>query len=235
MIYTGEQFIDNYSSSRLKDEHINRYIFAKNYCKNKRVLDIACGTGYGAYEISKVAEYVIGLDASCNAIAFAKEHYIEANLSYIHGDCAKKFFEKQKFDVILSFETLEHLNSCQRNDFLTLLRSYLKDNGKLILSTPNKNFTSPFTKEPLNKFHKIEFTKKTLTIEIEQIFHIKKWHGQRFIPSFLLLKPVRRFIRLLEIILDIDFKIYSEKSNPKVNIWLNKFVQPRILILEAIK
>ena len=58
-------------------EHIHRYKFALNYVKSKKILDIACGEGYGSNILSSEAEKVLGIDISSESINYAKNKYFK--------------------------------------------------------------------------------------------------------------------------------------------------------------
>ena len=84
MKFTGERVEKKQRqfSKRFAD-HLKRYEFAKTYCKDKSVLDIACGTGYGTYELAQVATKVLGVDIDQDAVKLAKDTYKNDNLSYL--------------------------------------------------------------------------------------------------------------------------------------------------------
>lgn len=232
---SGEQFILGASEPRLQDEHLARYAFAGSFVQGKDVLDVACGTGYGSSALAETAKSVIGVDLSEEAVAHAKANFSKANLEFRNGDCSKLDFRPGQFDVIVSFETIEHLEEKGRLAFLSSLEKYLKPEGKLLLSTPNKIITSPYTDKPLNRFHVLEFTRDTLRKEIEAKFRIEKWYGQRFIHRILANKIVRKSTRLLEKIVRKDFGIYYTMADPAVKEWEDKCQEPRILLLIAKK
>ncbi|TSD03519.1 MAG: 3-demethylubiquinone-9 3-methyltransferase [Parcubacteria group bacterium Greene0714_36] len=105
--------------------------------KGKRVLDAGCGTGELAYRIARRgAEFVHGVDFSKEAIAVAVRHYSSANLVYA---CADLGTVREKFDVIVSLGTLEHMD----NPFACLraLKAMLKPDGQIIVTCPN--WTNP--------------------------------------------------------------------------------------------
>lgn len=93
----------------IEDPHqAARYHFAKTITKNKSVIDIACGTGYGSAILADEANSVIGVDISPISIAYANKHYKKEKINFIIDD----FFScQQKADVAISFETIEHLKS----------------------------------------------------------------------------------------------------------------------------
>lgn len=231
---TGEQYIPEISSVRLRDEHVARYEFAELYCRDKTVMDIACGAGYGSDKLSKTAKLVVGVDKSEEAINYANLNYKASNLQYIVDDATDlKKIDQIKFDVVVSFETIEHLDKQGRIKFLQNIYNFLAPSGLLILSTPNKKITSPFSDKPLNKFHVIEFTKESLFEEVSKFFKIKKIFGQRFVSIFLLSRPARLVIWAIEKIFRHDFGFYSTRYNYVVREWKSSAEQPRIILILA--
>mgnify|MGYP003392931026 CR=1 FL=1 len=162
MEYTGEQLILGApaAAGRTQKEHVARYRFAQKYTKNKKVLDIACGTGYGSNMLKEAgATEVHGMDVSEEAISFANKNYAGPSTSFSICN-AELLNSSDTYDLIVSFETIEHVD-----DYLRTLKNFyraLKDNGQLIISTPNRLVTSPqaklITDKPGNPFHVREFT-----------------------------------------------------------------------------
>lgn len=128
--------------------HLARYRFALDFAKNKDVLDIACGMGYGTYLLSKEANQVFGLDVSKDVVDYAMRNYSSKNVIFIVGN-AQNFNIKQQFDLIVSFETIEHIPN--PSDFLKNVSNHLKDDGIFIISTPNEWGT-------LTKYHLFDFS-----------------------------------------------------------------------------
>jgi len=108
-----------------------------------KILDIGCGGGLISEEVSKLGAKVTGIDFIKENIRVAKKHAKKNNLNINYF---VKDFEKEKisskFDVIIIFEVLEHLNDWE--SFLQKIRLNLKNNGILIISTINKNLISKF-------------------------------------------------------------------------------------------
>src|SRR5829696_7849474 len=91
-------------------EHKQRYEWAAKYCRDRRVLDVACGIGYGSAILAqRGAKQVTGIDISTEAIAFGTKEYQASNLLLTTGDACNLAFEDSSFDVVVSFETIEHL------------------------------------------------------------------------------------------------------------------------------
>ncbi len=123
--------------------HVPRYEFAREYITPAdTVLDISCGTGYGAFIIAGHCKKVIGVDYSGDALEYAKSHYKKDNIEFVQSDFFSNFVTA---DVVISFGTLEHIPA---NDFklvLDKLASWAR--YKIIGSVPYK--------EPAgnNRFH----------------------------------------------------------------------------------
>lgn len=116
--------------------HLDRYEFAKSYCSGKRVLDGACGTGYGSALLSNVAREVVGIDCSIDAIRYASENYATDNVSFGHSFVEMSPFSNASFDVVTSFETVEH-TLCPQAHMSEIVRLLSPDNGCAIISAPN--------------------------------------------------------------------------------------------------
>jgi 2-polyprenyl-3-methyl-5-hydroxy-6-metoxy-1,4-benzoquinol methylase len=137
--------------------HIATYKYAEKFAANKLVLDFGCGSGYGSFELSKVAEHVIATDISYEAVEYAKENFRNSNLKYCHIS----EISEQKFDLITSFQVIEHVSN--ERDYVHLLKELLADDGILLISTPNKEvrlFKS--IQKPWNLFHLKEFSASEL-------------------------------------------------------------------------
>ena len=118
-------------------EHISRYVFASQSTKNKLVLDIACGTGYGSYYLAEQgAALVVGCDASAVALNYAKKKYKRQNLLFTLSNALEMPYPDGSFDVIVSYETIEHVE--QDEAFLAECARVLKTDGLFLCSTPNK-------------------------------------------------------------------------------------------------
>ena len=118
-------------------EHIYRYQFAAPYVPRKRVLDIACGDGYGsAALLAAGAESVIGIDISEDICRRARRKY---DVDARQGSAENIPLPSNSIDVVVSFETIEHLQ--QPEKFLDECVRVLAPHGMLIVSTPNSDIT----------------------------------------------------------------------------------------------
>lgn len=156
--WTGERylpFIDpKVIGAEIHYEHLHRYAFAAKFAKQKKVLDLASGEGYGSHMLSKEAKQVIGIEIDEKAVEHASAKYCNDNLEFIQGSIVDVPLKGRKvFDVIVCFEALEHIHDHEK--LLSEIKRLLKDEGILIISTPNK---SAYTDEQKynNPFHKKE-------------------------------------------------------------------------------
>ena len=109
--------------------------------KNIKVLDIGCGGGLLCEPLSKLGAKVVGIDASEKNIKIAKTHAKKSKLK-INYYCAspENFISKEKFDVILNMEIVEHVEDV--NLFLKESSKFLKKNGIMFIATLNKTLKS---------------------------------------------------------------------------------------------
>lgn len=169
--YTGERVIATEMKEDTKTwvEHLSRYVFAIPYCTKKECLDVACGSGYGTSILSSVAKKIEGVDKEQSIIDWASIN----NIFFCPVQLKKIDIEKNNieglYDIILCFETIEHLNN--PNLFLQKINKILKNNGLLIFSIPLSNFK--------NKYHKLIFN----WISVKKLMHNSlkgeiKWYSQ---------------------------------------------------------
>ena len=91
--------------------HLERYAFASKHIQQGHVLDIACGVGYGTAFLAEQNDginSITGVDISAGAIQYAKERYSHSKINFIAAD-AMLYKVDEKYDVIISLETIEHL------------------------------------------------------------------------------------------------------------------------------
>ena len=134
--FTGERFTPE-CVREIWYEHFHRYAFALRVAAGKRVLDAACGEGYGSALLAGRAASVLGLDVSPQAVAHARSRYGAPNLAFDVADVtALDHLPSGSVDLIVSFETLEHLQA--QEAMLDGFARLLSDDGLLLVSTPDK-------------------------------------------------------------------------------------------------
>ncbi|HZB22982.1 MAG TPA: class I SAM-dependent methyltransferase [Gaiellaceae bacterium] len=158
--------------------HLKRYEFALPYCRGATVLDAGCGVGYGTAHVAQLAQRVVGVDVSDEAIAYAREHYTARNVEFLVADVLELPFDPRSFDTVCSFEIVEHVPDAER--FVAELARVLKPGGRLVLSTPRAE--DP-TVRPDNPFHEREFDADELRRLLTSSFSSVVLFGQRRIET----------------------------------------------------
>jgi len=143
----------------------------------REVLDVACGAGYGSALLARRAAKVTGADISPAAIEHARSRYVDiANLVFRQADCAALPFADASFDVVVSFETLEHIAA--QEAFLDEVERVLRPGGFVVLSCPNKiEYTDK--RGAVNEFHVRELYRDELARLVSTRFAHAVWYGQR--------------------------------------------------------
>jgi SAM-dependent methyltransferase len=154
--------------------HEKRYRFALPYAVGKRVLDAACGVGYGSALLAGEAAEVVGIDLSEDAIAYARSRYGGPNIEFRVDDLQSPSLDDCSFDLVCSFETLEHLPD--RDAFLGHVARALRDDGLLVLSTPRADET---TESPDNPHHFVEYSRDDFEALLSRYFDRIELFGQR--------------------------------------------------------
>jgi 2-polyprenyl-3-methyl-5-hydroxy-6-metoxy-1,4-benzoquinol methylase len=114
--------------------HLERYEFAKNNVYGN-ILDAACGVGYGTHLIAAHSRVnsVVGVDIDPSSIAYARERYHNEKINFFEADIYS-FKGEQKFDCIVSLETIEHVPYPDK--LLLHFHNLLQPKGLLIASVP---------------------------------------------------------------------------------------------------
>jgi ubiquinone/menaquinone biosynthesis C-methylase UbiE len=177
MDVTGERLIPG-SKNFTELEHLNRYYFVVNQINltKKKVLDIASGEGYGSNILANYAEKVIGVDISSEAIAHAQKVYNRNNLEYIQGNATKIPLTDKSIDVVVSFETIEHLEEQER--MMEEICRVMKLEGILIISSPDKYYYS-IVPNIKNEFHVKELYYEEFKNLISRYFRKSIFFNQR--------------------------------------------------------
>jgi SAM-dependent methyltransferase len=123
------------AAEEAKHEHYHRYFFALQFCEKREVLDVGSREGYGSALLGITAQRVIGVDQSPDAVARASRNYRSARVSFTVGDYAAIPLSDASVDVVVSFETLEHI--ADREKFFCEIKRILRPDGLLVISEPN--------------------------------------------------------------------------------------------------
>lgn len=155
----------------IRRDHVMRYQWAaKALPPASLVADLACGIGYGSFILAQAGHIVIAIDAEPEAIAYAQEHYAHPNIRHICSR-AEDLDLSEKLDAVISFETIEHIESP-----LPVLQKCRALAPLLIASVPNE---AVFPHRGMVKFHFRHYRPHEFKSLIEEAgFAIDSWHGQ---------------------------------------------------------
>ena len=160
-------------------EHLHRYgEILKSLTGNETILDIACGSGFGTHLLSTSSiGQVYGGDLSSEAINLCQKTWNKDNLSYEIMDGTQLKFEDNYFDVVVSFETIEH--TTKFNEMIQELKRVVKPNGTIYLSTPNIKVNSP-SGIVRNPYHTQEWDYNEFKEIVKTHFSKFKLYGQQY-------------------------------------------------------
>jgi len=177
--FNGERFVPG-ARGEIWVEHWHRYHFAAQFAKGLRVVDAACGEGYGSALLARTAASVVGADISAEAVEHARQSYgARANLSFVQAPCAKLPLPDASADLFVSFETVGRIR--EQEEFLDEIARVLAPEGLLLLSCPNKREYSD-RRGFANEFHVKALYRDELAALVARRFRHARWYGQR--PSF---------------------------------------------------
>jgi len=175
--FTGERYVPEVEGE-IELEHFHRYALARELARGKRVLDIACGEGYGSDLLASVADSVVGVDIAPEAVDHASRRYQRSNLKFRVGSCAQIPLAEHTVDLVVSFETLEHHG--EHAEMMREIRRVLAPGGLLVISTPDK-FEYSETPSSDNPFHAKELYLPEFGELLEAHFRNVLIYGQRIV------------------------------------------------------
>ena len=202
--------------------HIQLYEYFRDFYKDKVVLDLACGVGYGSDIIKSYnAKEVVGLDISAEAISYAKTNYLDPSIHFFEMDYQEVSSLGKKFDLIISIETIEHIHG--QSNFISKMCEVLNQNGLLICTTPNKLL---YTGRGIpNEFHVNELT-------IQEFRALYQPHLT--IVSEFCQRPAASYKRYLTLKRNIQELMWSLNSTPyqRLKNFIKKMVGKKTLTLD---
>jgi len=147
--------------------HIARYLFcARQLKKTDSVLEIGCGFGYGARLLADYAKQVFAHDKEQGLDVFWKK-FNQPNLFFMND--FNELNALKKFDVVVSFEVVEHIEEKKLDQYFKLIKNHLKPKGTLFISTPR---ALPFEQRSKNRQleHKKEYSPNEFRELLEKYF-----------------------------------------------------------------
>jgi ubiquinone/menaquinone biosynthesis C-methylase UbiE len=151
--------LDRFASPWLRNQHLARYRWASGFAKDRRVLDAACGTGYGSRLMAGAgALRVTSIDVSPQAALAARRSGDLRFLNFVRADATRLPLPDGAVDLYACFETIEHVEDDEA--LLLEARRVLAPEGRLLCSTPNRDLLSPgltIEDRPANPYHLREY------------------------------------------------------------------------------
>lgn len=171
-------------------EHRQRYEFFASTCVGKRVLDVACGVGYGGeILLSSGARSVVGADIDLGAVGMARNLFGTNGLLLANTDGQSSAFRDGSFDVVVSFETVEHVPEPRL--LFEEIKRILVPGGVFVCSSPNRDFAGD---HPQNPYHLSEMSFQDFEDLFSQHFKLERAYSQAHSEEYL------RHVDLLEAI-----------------------------------
>lgn len=175
LAWTGERLTTE-AGSQVEVEHLHRYLLARDLCRGFDVLDVASGEGYGSALLAQTARSVVGIELDLKAVKHAQSSYVAPNLRFVEGDARHLPLPDACVDVVVSFETIEHLY--EQDIFLAEVRRVLRPGGRFLVSSPERDVYSPAGLPP-NPYHVRELTRGEFSCLLHSNFEHVTLLGQR--------------------------------------------------------
>jgi SAM-dependent methyltransferase len=163
--------------------HLSIYRFALDLARNKRVLDVGSGSGYGSDFLSKNAAQVLGLDASETAIKFSRDQYKQENLVYEIADLGKPLsLQDSSFELVFSSNVFEHVQN------IDLLASecarVMAPDGFTVVAVPPICSEAAMAADMQNQFHVHHIPPTAWEAKLLRFFHRVTCHAHTDGPKF---------------------------------------------------
>lgn len=187
-----ERWVPGFSPKHTEIEHIKRYLWVSQFVHEKRVLDIACGAGRGSYVMAEEgkAREILACDIDPKVVKYASIRNKHERINFDVQN-AETFFVKDIFDVIVSFETIEHIPNVE--NFLERMRASLSDAGYFFVSTPISR--KKLDEKPHNEHHIREWGFLEFHKIVSKYFHIENIYLQLYPPRIPKLKRLIRYLK----------------------------------------
>lgn len=145
-IYLNRETVDSLEDQILISRHLERYALVRQFVYGK-VLDIACGVGYGSYLLAKNPDVkqIVGVDVAHETTEWANDNFSSGKIDFL-CDTVENF--SGKFDFLVSLETIEHLEK-PGSLYELALRCGINE---VVISFPHKKTTH------YNEFHRRDIT-----------------------------------------------------------------------------
>ncbi|MBI4282444.1 MAG: class I SAM-dependent methyltransferase [Chloroflexi bacterium] len=152
-------------------------LFAREFVSGREVLEIGCGYGYGADNLSESASSMVAVDIAEEHILYCRAKYGRDNLDFLQADGLRLPFRDDSFDVVLSFQVMEHIEPRNVLEYLSEIRRVLRRGGIFLVATPNSRMRLLPFQRPWNPEHKKEYKDSELGGLLGRVFERVKVYG----------------------------------------------------------
>lgn len=168
--------------------HLYPYDFVtRRVSPESSVLEVGCGTGYGAQFLSRSIKNVTATDVSDKAVQYVRTRYPSVTCVQAHGTSLP--FESERFDVLVSFQVIEHVQDVDA--YLAEAHRILRPGGRFFLTTPNRRLRLlPFEK-PWNSYHVREYRDSELGGLLQSFFQKVDLQGVMTAPDLMKMEKSR--------------------------------------------
>lgn len=147
-------------------QHLSRYEWVLPRVTGRNSLDAGCGSGYGThYLATHGASKIMGVDISNRAINWCNSRFLADNLSYRQMDVRRLHFGEETFEVVISFDVIEHLDAEDQLRFASEVCRVLRDDGEAIIGCPNARVY-----QDDNPFHLHDLTREEFEALLRRYF-----------------------------------------------------------------
>jgi 2-polyprenyl-3-methyl-5-hydroxy-6-metoxy-1,4-benzoquinol methylase len=214
--YYHEKFLSGNRIQRFWHEYKFKTILDKmDINAHSVILDVGCGPGTFLSLIHKKYKTAYGIDISKRQISYAKRMFGKRNIIWKASDIENAKFKEKSFDYVCAIEVIEHLEKEKTVNMLKNMKSVLKDNGSIILTTPNYRSHWPLVEFTLNRVSKVNYEeqhiskftkKKMIKLLTENGFRVEE------IETFFVISPFLALIsnRLAKMALVIERKLMNK-------------------------
>ncbi|PIN92211.1 hypothetical protein COU55_02485 [Candidatus Pacearchaeota archaeon CG10_big_fil_rev_8_21_14_0_10_31_59] len=161
------------------------HLIGKNFCTEKRVVDVGCSCGVGSNYLSQYASYVLGIDVNKEAIKFSNEAFSRPSLEFavLNIESPDTIIPSTSFDVIVMIEVLEHLGDYETG-LHTFRKFFSRKSSTGFITVPNINNEQVKIKDAMNELHLHHWTAKEFYDIISKYFQAVTMYSVEKLKKF---------------------------------------------------
>lgn len=195
--------------------HLCAYRIAARLARKKRMLEIGCGTGYGAFYLAHHAREVVAIDLDPAEIEQAERLFQRDNIRFLPAQGARLAFPDESFECVGTFQVIEHIPEPELHTFVREIARVLTPDGVFVVSTLNLDHNRKGKADYVKpSFHEKEFTPAEFRMLLQSVFpvvevfglypgrryrvfrRLKKWGLDRWGPARW--NPIKQFHQTLD-------------------------------------